>query len=320
MRVARLRVVRGRVLVGTVGLFLVGCSKQDPSQSGPTSAGPASASAVTSSSVRPAVSATAIGGPSATASAAPKELPPLAPGTFRCGETACRAGKETCCSDGTTHGCVATVAPGPEDKAQYLATQMMACNALKLENAFQSVVRCEDASDCGKDETCCEEWLFSGAYAMVCKPLRGGAPACGIAEGCRTTCRSKGAECHAGACRKPLDEVRCGAGRCQGDKPACCGETPACHTEAECSASGVGPRYQCASPRDCIDSEHCARSIMGTSCTRLWDVANTETVCDTVKDCPEEGCLVTRAKIRCEGAADGLRTCTCKEAGGGPKR
>jgi hypothetical protein len=249
---------------------------------------------------------------SASASAAPTALAPLLPGTFRCGQAACRAGKENCCDFSATRGgCIPIVREGLQ--AQVLACQQVA----RPEESVSGVHRCNDATDCGAREACCEEWIWLGGFATTCQPIRGGIPACGINEVCVSTCRGRGAECQNGVCRKPLKQVKCGASMCEGDRPACCGDPLACRTEAECSADPLTVRYRCASPRDCVEGEHCARGVLGTLCTRNYDPVNVGiVVCDSVKDCPstKETCQAGPGHVACGASEDGLRVCFCEDA------
>jgi hypothetical protein len=145
----------------------------------------------------------------------------------------------------------------------------------------------------------------------VCKPTGGAASSCGIVERCVSTCRANGAACIDETCRKPLAKLRCGKATCAGDKPACCGVPAGCRADADCRNQGE-PRYRCAVPSDCLEGEHCARTAMGTHCTRLLDPANAGVVCEREKDCPKDLCQGQSARPKC--AVDGddwFKTCVC---------
>lgn len=253
--------------------------------------------------------------PALSASAPPVIAAPAAPGTFRCGEGACRVGRETCCWDGRTGACVPTVPPGPDDQVQLLASQIEACSRAKLTYSLASLARCGDSGDCPSGEACCVQHLYGGAAASVCIPLsRSGDAACDLGEPCRpeVPCRARGAECAEGLCRKPSSSVLCGKATCAGASPACCGDPPVCQPAAACAA---GPRYRCAGPRGCLDGEHCQATFSGTRCLRLLDVANAEVVCARDIDCPKALCLGRPgARPRCApsgGRAGWLKTCSC---------
>jgi hypothetical protein len=248
--------------------------------------------------------------PSATPAVDPPRAASLLPGTFRCGSGACKAGKETCCSDSAEGVCVATVPPGPYDYVQTLASQLEVCGDAHLARSLSTLTRCGDAADCGKDEACCGQWLYSGAVAVVCLPATPSKPSpCEIFERCTSSCRAEGAACVEGACRKPLDAVRCDAATCTGAHPACCGAPPACHAVADCARQ---PRYRCASPSDCLPGETCASTPTGTSCTRLLDALNMGVVCESDGDCPDSMCIGSRGRPSCKLRPAGwFRSCDC---------
>ena len=248
--------------------------------------------------------------PAATPQETP--LPPApsgeAPRTFACGKARCRLGKETCCSDGDDGVCVPSVAPGPDDKTQLLASQIVACDAAGLRYALASVARCNRSADCGTGEYCCDQFLYGGASAQLCLKSDSHANPCEYGELCGDggACRSAGAACVEGRCRKPLASMQCGEATCSGAS-VCCGEPPACVSPAQCK----GPRYECMHPADCLAGEHCASGVLGTTCVGVFDLANTAVVCDSDADCPANT-MLCQGKLKCTPASvPHLETCVC---------
>lgn len=219
------------------------------------------------------------------------------PRTFGCGNATCKVDKETCCTDSGMEEstCVATVAPGPGDKAQPLAAQLDACKAATKKFYFSEVSRCDDSGDCRAGEACCAQLLGHG-YAVQCQGLAsspGGV--CPVGERCGpdAPCRTPGTRCDRGACRKPNAALRCGTSTCTAEQ-ACCGESPAsCRPRGSCTD---GPEHRCAGPKDCNPGERCLRSPMGTICMGQLDVVNFGVVCEADADCPKQVCSVNPGK------------------------
>lgn len=227
-----------------------------------------------------------------------------------CGAARCRAGVESCCFFSGEGACVASVAPGPDDPAQLLASQLAACEAAPHEYALTELRRCDESSDCPAGQSCCGRFLFGGAAASLCEPL--GAPdraACELSERCRVTetCRTPGSTCDDGACRKPAT-LTCAGLACPSTAAACCGDPPACRAPAACPPHE--PRYRCTTPADCLAGEHCALSAFGSMCTAFVDLANTRRVCVTAADCGDGDTFCARYECA-PSEVPGIRACGC---------
>lgn len=247
--------------------------------------------------------------PMSAAPPAPSGATDSDPTRFRCHDQICRVGTESCCYFSDTGVCVPSVAPGPNDAVQLLASQLEICEATPHRYALTELIRCDESSDCADHEACCGTFLFGGADAQVCVPITTpGRSPCQFQEVCRTdaTCRAAGSRCLDGRCRKPA-ELRCGGQRCTGAASACCGDPPSCQAPAVCEQL---PWYHCMSPRDCLPGESCQLNVSGSRCLNEPDIANSRLVCDTASDC--EVLKHFCAQLRCEPTdVPGIRGCTC---------
>lgn len=232
------------------------------------------------------------------------------PDSFACEATRCKAGSESCCVFSDTGRCVANVPPGPNDKVQLLAAQSEACNQPPSEYSLTEIRRCDESIDCAKGEACCGTFLFGGASADLCVPIKDPKRSpCDFSEICvnSSTCRVPGAECIDGMCKKAVT-LSCATERCSGAKSACCGDPPSCREPSQCEA-GV-PRYRCTSAKDCLPGEHCQLQILGSLCTNFVDTANARRACETTRDCGGGDAFCKRYVCKDSGIP-GIKACEC---------
>lgn len=247
----------------------------------------------------------------AAADASPKAAPPPAsdPALFGCGSIRCKAGSESCCLFSDESVCLPSVPPGPNDHVQVLASQLEACGATKHTYSLTGVRRCDESSDCARGQACCGMFLFGGATADFCVPMKTpGRSPCDFSEVCISddTCRVAGSKCIEGACAKPATPS-CNGQRCAGEKSACCGDPPSCRAASECAEQ---PRFRCTSPKDCLPGEHCQMQVMGSVCTNFLDLANTRSVCDKSADCGPGDALCRRYVCK-DSEVRGIKVCQC---------
>jgi len=171
-------------------------------------------------------------------------------------------------------------------------------------------VRCDDSGGCAKGETCCERFLFGGGRSVECQRPAPGA-VCELSESCRpdAPCRTPGAKCVEGRCRKPLTALRCGAETC-GPGQVCCGDPPACVDPSACDPR---PGYRCTGPGDCLPGEYCISGPSFSYCLGTFDPVNTGVACRSDADCPAGVCypLTPGKRPRCGASRGVIRTCEC---------
>lgn len=225
------------------------------------------------------------------------------PATIACGKASCSAPQQVCCA-GDAPKCTTAPPPDPEP-LKYLSAVGEACGA--EDGSFAGFAGCDDSGDCPAGQRCCEQWVASGQNGyLACSA------SCDIREVCveGRPCSKSGAACVDGTCAMPPEKRHCGAATCTREKPFCCGADEAsavCSTSAQCEDDGKR-RFECASPRDCIEGA-CQRNVMGnTYCTLLVDVANAGLVCERDADCDDSICMGSPGKGRCDVAE---KACVC---------
>ncbi len=232
------------------------------------------------------------------------------PDVFACEAARCKAGSESCCVFSDTGVCIASVPTGPNDNVQVLAAQIDACNELKQKYSLTEIRRCDESTDCGKGEACCGTFMYGGASADVCVPIKDPKRSpCDFSELCvsSSTCRAPGAECIDGLCKKAVT-LSCGNQRCTGAKSACCGDPPSCREPSGCE-SGT-PRYRCTSSKDCLAGEHCQLQVLGSLCTNYVDTANSRRTCTTTRDCGGGDAFCKRYVCK-DSEVPGIKACEC---------
>jgi hypothetical protein len=201
-----------------------------------------------------------------------------------CGNTTCRVGDESCCSDGELSVCVPTVRPRPDDNAQPLASQIEACRHTTPPMEVANIARCDESIDCRSGEACCARSLFPGADANLCVPIKKkDRSPCELHEVCvkDSSCRAPGSGCVAGTCRKPVSKLPCGDAECTAPKSVCCLESMRCALASECH----GAALECAHNSDCLKGQYCEISAVGTTCTGQIAWGNAGSVCERDEDC-----------------------------------
>lgn len=258
----------------------------------------------------PSVAPRAPVAPSVAIDAAAAPLPPRVsdPASFACGGARCKVGSESCCWFSDEGACVPSAPPGANDTTQVLASQIEACDKLKAPFSLSEIRRCDESSDCARGEACCGMFLYGGASADFCVPIKNPKRApCDFSEVCTTddTCRVPGAKCIDGACKKPAI-ISCNGQPCAGKDKACCGDPPACRAASDCTT----PHFACTSPKDCLTGEHCRLQVGGSLCTNFEDVANARMICDKTSDCGGPNPFCQRYACKPSEHA-GIKACEC---------
>jgi hypothetical protein len=244
------------------------------------------------------------------------------PTLFACGKTSCKAQEQTCCRSTDKSICVASVPPGKNDQVQVLASQIEACERGLGPNSVQAMSRCDESGDCGANEACCHQYVFSGTGANLCVPIGPGKTTpCDFGERCQEgqPCRVGDAECVEGLCRKRVKRLRCGAAYCR-PGTSCCGSPARCLPHAECKVCSDGEcwegnaRYRCTQASDCLAGETCWYASGLSQCADSSVLAGVAAVvCNRDADCPNDDVTCPGKPWRCAAVDDGspLRTCTC---------
>lgn len=230
--------------------------------------------------------------------APPPRETPKSRGTFECGKEQCRLGEASCCTGGEVSFCAPNAPADPPTSPQLLGNQIEACTKLSAEGSVSEIARCRSSSHCADGELCCDESLFSGASAIICVPALPSELACNYGEVCTADqpCRSPGAHCIKGRCRKSTT-VACGKTDCNLATHTCLITNAAkslleCKSDAELAAAGwMGPTADiaCASHSDCLPGERCRLTLGRTFCQRADD-GMTALMCDKASDCGADFC------------------------------
>lgn len=228
----------------------------------PIAVPPSGATSATPSAVLASASARPAPVPSASVSVA-RATPAPDRASFACGAERCASGKETCCAlgmAGTSTTCVAAPAAVREEdlkKACYAGCELPppAC-----EPTYASIGRCDESQDCADNEACCQSTHESLQRAVVlrrCLPLgaSGRATCAGGDEVCIAggpPCRTAGAECVEGLCKKPVKD----------------------------------PHHACDTAADCLTGQHCIHRDGAAECTG----STPRLPCERAEDCRELCC------------------------------
>ncbi len=245
--------------------------------------------------------------PSAGSSAvvAPREPSPTADrpadpnASFACGELRCQVGKESCCAQGERFACSPNAAPAPSDSIQLLSSQIEACSQLRQPIDVDEIARCRSSAHCASGELCCDEFLFSGASALICKAAEKTQLSCSYGEVCKAdrSCRDRSEVCAKGKCRKHA-EVQCGTTRCNLITHTCQVADPntgrlACGADTQVAQWRVQGRpildIACVTHADCHLGELCRTAHFRSFCQRA-DAGMSAVVCDQASDCPKSLC------------------------------
>src|SRR5688572_6662007 len=136
--------------------------------------------------------------------------PPGPTASFACGDQLCRLGLESCCQNSDRAVCAPNAEPKPTDATQLLGSQIERCQGDPYGMEVNEIARCRSSQHCSTNELCCNESLFSGALAVICK-----AAACDYGEACTTDapCRDAATVCVKGKCQRQA-EIDCDKKRC----------------------------------------------------------------------------------------------------------
>ena len=270
----------------------------------------------------PSATPAALASPSGSAAVA---TPPLDPRlSFSCGSSRCRAGQESCCTLGDSAVCAVNAPADPPEWGQLLGTQIEQCKALPALGDVDGIARCRSSEHCAQQELCCDEFLFSGASAFVCKAAEGAELSCAYGEVCSEDlpCRGPGKVCAKGRCRKSAS-VTCGPAPCDLTTHTC-HVLDAAKAKLECVADSEIEAWRtqgrpissvdCVRHADCQPGELC-RTALGRAFCQRADDGMSAVMCDQAGDCPKDLCQFAPAgsrKLACARAANHWhKICQC---------
>jgi hypothetical protein len=178
------------------------------------------------------------------------------------------------------------------------------------------IARCRSSAHCAAHELCCDEFLFSGSSALICKAAEKTRLSCSYGEVCTPAlpCRAPGAVCAKGKCRKHA-EMQCGNVRCNLTTHTCHVADPGtgrleCGPDALVEAARAQGRpildVSCVRHADCRAGELC-RTAQGRSFCQRADDGMSAVVCAQPSDCPPSVCSLAPA---------GKRTPVCRREPG----
>jgi hypothetical protein len=245
--------------------------------------------------------------------------------SFACGEVRCRVGKESCCAQGERSACSPNAAPGPLDSMQLLGAQIEACSQFPQPIEVDEIARCRSSAHCASGELCCDEFLFSGASALICKVAEKTRLSCSYGEVCTPdlSCSGPSDVCSKGKCRKHA-EVQCGTTRCNLTTHTCqVAEPPtgrlACVADTQVAQWRAQGRpildIACVTHADCHVGELCRTAQFRSFCQRA-DAGMSAVVCDQPSDCPKSLCDLAppgHRQLACaRGPGTWHATCECR--------
>lgn len=226
---------------------------------------------------------------------------PAAAAAFDCGSSRCRVGGESCCTFGERATCTPNAPPASPPSGQLLEAQIEVCQQLPGQPQVDEIARCRSSTHCAAHELCCDEFLFSGSSAHLCKASDKTRLGCSYGEVCTPDlpCRSPGAVCAKGKCRKNA-EVQCGRTRCDLTTHTCHVADPrsgrlACDSDGQIEAWRAqgrriyGITIACTRHADCWAGELCRAAQGRTFCQRADD-GMSAVVCGQPADCPQSLC------------------------------
>ena len=243
-------------------------------------------------------------------------------GAFRCGDVSCAVGTQSCCRSEERSSCVPNAPPDAPDTPQLLASQIEACKLAPHAADVTEIARCGGSSDCESGEVCCDEFLFSGASAVICKPAGDAGVSCDYGEVCDTNkpCHDPEAVCIHRKCSKSA-VVLCAGKKCDRTTHSCLmgiadkGD-PRCveNSYVEALQKEGRPLFNvdCTKHTDCQAGELCRFATGSTFCQRASD-GMSAVLCDSAADCPRNLCeLVQAKKMACTRDSDSWHSmCTC---------
>lgn len=241
--------------------------------------------------------------------------------SFACGDERCRVGVESCCQSSDEGHCVENAPPDPPDTPQLWASQIERCEAVPGEVALSEIARCRSSAHCPGGELCCNELLYGGAGAVMCKAAEAGQLACSYGEACTDDlpCEAPGTRCVQGLCRKSAT-VECGSVACDLSTHTCINpnpdmpEAPTCEANDQVAAwrSEGRPIFSvgCARHSDCQSGELC-RIALGSSFCQRADDGMSGVMCETTADCPKDSCAWLKRTVVCNVKGTWHGVCDC---------
>ena len=263
-------------------------------------------------------------------SAAPPSPPPegrvanASTNIIACGKQACNATSEICCGFSDVFGCAPRM-PVVESNLieDRLASNLDSCKkSVKSEYSFDTLIFCDDSTDCAEGQVCCSQWLWSGASLLACIPASAtGESVCDYGERCAAdSCMTRDTKCRDGECRLASAKVKCAGVVCADDAPVCCLRDmeglPKC--ERACKAADEDSRaveYECSGPAGCPPGTTCQAGLFGSYCAKEIDSANAVILCESQSDCPKDACESMGGKgptVCAESHSKGFTNCGCQ--------
>lgn len=243
---------------------------------------------------------------------------------IRCGDAVCDAATHVCCGFSSDYGCAKRVPIGTGKVDQEKAAPLIeSCEqSVESQYSFDTLILCDDSTDCADGQVCCSQWLWSGAALLACVPSSAsGELVCDFNERCEgETCRTADTHCVKGECRRKDVHVSCAGKRCGGSAPTCCHHVldaaPTC--ESKCEPRNEDDRvaeFECSDSSHCPPGATCQSGMFGSYCATLIDGANALVLCASDGDCRRDGCawLGIQKPPKCvEGPKPGFRVCSCE--------
>jgi hypothetical protein len=276
------------------------CSAPPPPP--PAAPAPPAATSPAEDAAPPEAGAEDASGPAAATDAPPEDAgpPPFEDRTVACGSRLCHVDREVCCGGGATATCAPRVVTQTAPSNAELAPQIEACNG-------SLPMFCDDSSDCGSGELCCQEWFASDSDVTQCKKDR-----CTFTEPCvpERPCRTPGTACFGHVCRRTDVHVPCDGQVCTGATPLCCTD-PEKGARACVAVCRTGSALTCTKAADCGNGRYCQGDEARSWCTGAPDIANAAVLCAADADCPRNLCIFSHGgRPRCEKGT-GVRRCAC---------
>lgn len=244
-------------------------------------------------------------------------------GLIECGKESCDATRQACCVFGDTYGCapLKPMGSGPNAEDRFGAMINSCKENVQSEYSFDSLLLCDDSTDCPTGQVCCSQWLWSGAGLLACLPASAaGDQVCDYHERCsEDTCRTRDTHCVKNECRRVDALATCNGVACTAEKPVCCQRgfqtAPTC--ERDCEPASEEDRvfeFECSRSGHCPAGAWCMSGMFGSYCAKSVDYGNAVMLCESDGDCAPDGCEWLGKKIppTCkEGQRDGFKSCAC---------
>jgi hypothetical protein len=230
-----------------------------------------------------------VGSPTIAVPALPTPIDPRSGPGVICGASRCAA-SEICCGfdrSGAVDICVKAT-------SSVMDTCVSALRAAQAMSDGYSVhaASCDESSDCGENEFCCEKWIPGPSAVKICTshPDKD----CSLAEECIAgDCRSAGTRCVGGRCIKTNAQIACGGETCAGDRGICAWPHDPKRGKPHCvdklvNRGGDNVYLTCGTSADCPKNAWCVSAASETFCAHADALATQSLVaCRNQSDCKE---------------------------------